>query len=136
MSMDKIKKKLRKLSKIQGNALVLGAAFGNIETILPIYDTVFVIDENIPTAKAKNLIYKENFNYLNTITEVSAIFVDLNRLDRFDTVRDFWQRNNSKIIIEGNEPIGREFSKPLYDTGWRCTSTQGYFHVWENQNKK
>ena len=134
--MAEIKKKLRKLSKIQGNALVLGAAFGNIETILPIYDTVFVIDENIPTAKAKNLIYKENFNYLNTITEVSAIFVDLNRLDRFDTVRDFWQRNNSKIIIEGNEPIGREFSKPLYDTGWRCTSTQGYFHVWENQNKK
>jgi len=136
MSMDKIKKKLRKLSKIQGNALVLGSAFGNIENILTIYNTVFVIDENVPTAKAKNLIYKENFNYLNAITEVTAIFVDLNRLDRFESVRDFWQRNNSKIIVEGNEPIGREFSKSLYDTGWRCTSTQGSFHVWENQNKK
>jgi hypothetical protein len=134
--MAEIKKKLRKLSKIQGNALVLGAAFGNIENIVTIYNTVFVIDENIPTAKAKNLVYKENFNYLNMITEVTAIFVDLNRLDRFDAVRDFWQRNNSKIIVEGNEPIGREFSKPLYDTGWRCTSTQGHFHVWENQNKK
>jgi hypothetical protein len=134
--MADIKKKLRKLSKIHGNALVLGAAFGNIENIVTIYNTVFVIDENVPTARAKNLVYKENFNYLNAITEVSAIFVDLNRLDRFDAVKDFWQRNKSIIIIEGNEPIGREFSKPLYDTGWRCTSTQGHFHVWENQNKK
>jgi hypothetical protein len=134
--MAEIKKKLRKLSKIQGNALVLGTAFGNIENILTIYNTVFVIDENVPTVKAKNLVYKENFNYLNTITEVSAIFVDLDRLDRVDAVRDCWQRNNSKIIIEGNEPIGRDFSKPLYDTGWGCTSTQGHFHVWENQNKK
>jgi hypothetical protein len=136
MIMNKLQKRLYKLDKNQVNALVLGAAFGNLENILGIYKTVFVIDENVPTAKAKNLIYKENFNYLNTITEVSAIFVDLDRLDRFEAVRDFWQRNNSKIIIEGNEPIGREFSKPLYDTGWRCTSTQGHFHVWENQNKK
>jgi hypothetical protein len=46
-------------------------------------------------------------------------------------VKDFWQRNNSKVIIEGDEPIGREFSKPLYDTGWGCTSKQRVFHVWE-----
>jgi hypothetical protein len=136
MIMNKLQKRLHKLDKNQVNALILGSAFGNLENILGIYKTVFVIDENVPTAKAKNLIYKENFNYLNVITEVTAIFVDLNRLDRFEAVRDFWQRNNSKIIVEGNEPIGREFSKPLYDTGWRCTSTQGYFHVWENQNKK
>jgi hypothetical protein len=76
-------------------------------------------------------VYKENFHNLNAITEVSAIFFDLNRLDQFEMVKDFWQRNNSKVIIEGDEPIGREFSKPLYDTGWGCTSKQGLFHVWE-----
>jgi hypothetical protein len=92
---------------------------------------VFVINEILPTVKAKNLVYREDFHNLNAITEVSVIFFDLNQLDQFEMVKDFWQRNNSKIIIEGDDPIVREFSKPLYDTGWGCTSKQGLFHVWE-----
>ena len=131
MIMNKFQKRLRKLDKTQVNAIVIGTAFGNLENILGIYATVFVIDENFPTVKAKNLVYKENFHNLNAITEVGAIFFDLSRLDQFEMVKDFWQRNKSKVIIEGDEPIGREFSKPLYDTGWGCTSKQGLFHVWE-----
>lgn len=131
MIMNKLQKRLRKLDKNQINAVVIGTAFGNLENVLEIYKTVFVIDENLPSVKAKNLVYKENFDNLNAITEVSAIFFDLNRLDQFTMVKEFWQRNCSKIMIEGDEPIGREFSKPLYDTGWGCTSKQGLFHVWE-----
>jgi hypothetical protein len=131
MIMNKFQKRLRKLDKNQINAVVVGTAFGNLENILEIYNTVFVINENLPTVKAKNLVYREDFHNLNAITEVSAIFFDLNQLDRFEMVKDFWQRNNSKVIIEGDEPIGREFSKPLYDTGWGCTSKQGLFHIWE-----
>jgi hypothetical protein len=131
MIMSKFQKRLCKLDKHQVNAVVIGNAFGNLENILEIYSTVFVIDESSPTVKAKNLVYKENFDNLNAITEVSAIFFDLSRLDQFEMVKDFWRRNNSKVIIEGDEPISREFSKPLYDTGWGCTSTQGSFHVWE-----
>jgi hypothetical protein len=131
MIMNKFQKRLCKLDKNQVNAVVIGCAFGNLENILEIYATVFVIDKNFPTVKAKNLVYKEDFDNLNAITEVSAIFFDLNRLDQFEMVKDFWQRNSSKVIIEGDEPISREFSKPLYDTGWGCTSKQGLFHVWE-----
>ena len=131
MIMNKFQKRLRKLDKTQGNAVVIGGAFGYLETILEIYATVFVIDKNFPTVKAKNLVYKENFDNLNAITEVGSIFFDLARLDQFEMVKELWRRNNSKVIIEGDEPIGREFSKPLYDTGWGCTSKQGVFHVWE-----
>jgi hypothetical protein len=131
MIMNKLQKRLRKLDKTQANAVVIGTAFGNLENILEIYNTVFVINEILPTVKAKNLVYREDFHNLNAITEVSAIFFDLTQLDQFEMVKDFWQRNNSKIIIEGDDPIGREFSKPLYDTGWGCTSKQGLFHVWE-----
>jgi hypothetical protein len=131
MIMNKFQKRLCKLDKHQVNAVVIGNAFGNLENILEIYATVFVIDENFPTVKAKNLVYKEKFDNLNAITEVSAIFFDLARLDQFEMVKELWRRNNSKIIIEGDDPIEREFSKPLYDTGWGCTSKQGSFHVWE-----
>ena len=131
MIMNKFQKRLCKLDKNQVNAMVIDNAFGNLENILEIYATVFVVGENFSTVKAKNLVYKENFDNLNAITEVSAIFFDLTQLDQFEMVKEFWQRNNSKVIIEGDEPISREFSKPLYDTGWGCTSKQGSFHVWE-----
>jgi hypothetical protein len=131
MIMNKFQKRLRKLLNNPNNALVLGTAFGNLENVLEIYSTVFVINGDPPEIKAKNLVYKENFDNLNAITEVSAVFFDLNQLDQLEIVKEFWRRNNSKVIIEGDEPIGREFSKPLYDTGWGCTSKQGLFHVWE-----
>jgi hypothetical protein len=128
--MDKFEKRLKKLSNSYNNALVLGSAFGYLEKILSIYSTVFVINQ-VPAIKAKNLIYRENFDHLNNIIQVSAVFFDLNSLQYLDDLKDCWQRNNSIVVIEGNEPISREFSKPLYESGWRCTSLQGFFHVWE-----
>jgi urate oxidase len=128
--MDKFEKRLKKLSNSYNNALVLGSAFGYLEKILSIYSTVFVINQ-VPAIKAKNLIYRENFDHLNNIIQVSAVFFDLNNLQYLDDLKDCWQKNNSIVVIEGNEPIGREFSKPLYESGWRCTSLQGFFHVWE-----
>ena len=128
--MDKFEKRLRKVSKSYNNALVLGNAFGHLEKLLKIYSTVFVINE-LPTIKAKNLIYRENFDHLNSIIQVSAVFFDLNKLEYLKDLKDYWQRNDSVVIIEGNEPISREFSKPLYDSGWGCTDLQGFFHVWE-----
>ena len=130
ITMDKFEKRLKKISKSCNNALVMGTAFGHLEKILKIYSTVFVIN-NIPAIKAKNLVYRENFDYLDSIIQVSAVFFDLNNLEYLENLKDYWQRNDSIVVIEGNDPIGREFSKPLYDTGWGCTSLQGFFHVWE-----
>ena len=129
--MDKFEKRLRKISKHTENALVVGSAFNSIEKILSIYSTVFVISEEQPTIKAKNLVYRENFDHLNLLGGINVIFFDLTTISQLDTLKHFWQRHNSKIVIEGNDPIGREFSKPLYETGWGCTSLQGMFHVWE-----
>lgn len=131
--MSKFEKRLRKLSRNTTNAVVLGSAFGNLEQILPVYNTVFIIGIDQPLTKAKNLIYKENFNRLENITEVGAIFFDLVNINQLENLKEFWRRNNSVVFIEGDEPISREFSKPLYDTGWECTSLHGSFHIWEQK---
>jgi hypothetical protein len=128
--MDKFEKRLRKISNGYNNALVIGNSFGHLEKILTIYSTVFVIDK-LPAIKAKNLVYRENFDHLDNVVQVSAVFFDLDELEHLSNLKDCWQRNNAVVIIEGNEPIGREFSKPLYDSGWGCTSLQGFFHIWE-----
>lgn len=129
--MDKFEKRLHKISKNHNNAVVIGTVFGNLEMILSIYNTVFVLGENSLSIKAKNLVFRENIEKIDNLTEVDAIFFDLNKIDLLENFKVLWQRNESKVVVEGNDPIGREFSKPFYDTGWGCTSLQGNFHIWE-----
>ena len=129
--MAKFAKRLRKLSSYTENALVVGKAFGNLDQLLEIYTNVFVVDDDPPSAKARNLIYKENFDDLNVLTQVGAIFIDLDKIDKLEILEDFWQRHRSTIFVEGNDCILRHLSKPLFKTGWQCTSLQGIYHVWE-----
>ena len=129
--MAKFAKRLRKLSGYTENALVVGKAFGNLDQLLEIYTNVFVVDDDPPAAKARNLIYKENFDDLNVLTQVGAIFIDLDKIDKLEILEDFWQRHRSTIFVEGNDCILRHLSKPLFKTGWQCTSLQGIYHVWE-----
>jgi hypothetical protein len=111
--------------------MVVGTAFGNLENLLEMFKTVFVINDTSPAIKARNLVYRSNFGNLVMYTDITAIFVDLSHIDSLQTLSDIWQRNKSVVIIEGNDAIGREFSKSLYHTGWQCTSLQGTYHIWE-----
>jgi len=117
--MDKFAKRLRKLSGYTENALVVGKAFGYLDQLLEIYINVFVVDADLPSVKARNLIYKENFDDLNVLTQVGAIFIDLDKIDKLDILEDFWQRHKSTIFVEGNDCILRhclkqDGSAPVY----------------------
>ena len=131
--MNKFQKRLSKLSRKHTNALVIGKAFGYLTDVINIYANVFIINENADGLKAKNLIYRENIDRLSNITDIGAIFLDLNNLDKLELLMTVWQTHNSTIFVEGGLAISREFSQSLYNSGWRCTSLQGVFHVWEKQ---
>lgn len=129
--MNKFQKRVQKVSRSSENAVIIGKGFGHLHEILEIFNTVFVLGGEKPEIKAKNLVYKESYQNLNNITLISTIFFDLDDITKLEDFKNFWQRNESVVIIEGDDPIGREFSKSLYDSGWACTSLQGFFHVWE-----
>ena len=131
MIMNKFQKRLSKLSKNCESAVVIGHGFGHLDKIIEIFKTVFVIDSVAPTIKSKNLVYRENFDNLSQITEVSMIFFDLDKVYHLNAVSPIWHRNKSMIVIEGNEPIDRTMSKPLYDSAYECTGLHGFFHIWE-----
>jgi hypothetical protein len=130
--MNKFQKRLMKLSRNNTHALVLGSAFGILDQVLAIYDTVFVVSEVPPDIKAKNLVYKENFVKLDHLQDMSSIFVDIDQLDHLDKVEVIWRKHNAKLFVEGGDRVENEKVKILYDSGWACTSLQGIFHVWEH----
>jgi hypothetical protein len=131
--MNKFKKRLTKMVGNPQNAVVVGRGFGQLESILEIFKTVFIFSWDTPPLRAKNLVLRENFNDLNPLNEISAILIDLDQLHHLESVSPIWNKNKCTVLIEGNAPIGRELSKSLYRDHFRCIDQQGIYHVWKQQ---
>ncbi len=125
----------KRISKIAGrhpqNALVIGDGFGFLSNVLEIFQTVFVIDDSKPTTKARNLVFKEESDELHLLVDISVVIFDRDQINEINVYAPVFTRWKSVVVIEGDEPISRDFSQSLYHHGWRCTSQQGFFHVWE-----
>lgn len=129
--MSKFQKKILKTSNRFENCLLIGEGFGFLDECLEIFKSVFVINKQKPNIRVKNLIYRDDTENLSEISSLTHIFFDLNQITMLEKYQYLWTKHDSLIIIEGNDPIGREFSKSLYASGWQCTSTSGFFHTWE-----
>ncbi len=125
----------KRISKIDGqplqNALVIGEGFSFLSNILEIFQTVFLINDHRPDIKARNLVFKEESDELHLLVDVSVVFFDRNKINEINLYAPVFTRWKSIVVIEGDEPISRDFSQSLYHNGWKCTSQQGFFHVWE-----
>jgi hypothetical protein len=129
--MAKFQKRLRKLVTPQSNAVVIGQGFGYLLDIAELFDTVFVFSWDLPKIKNKNLVYRENFADLNPLSEISTVFIDLDQIQHLQALLPVWLKWKSVILIEGNDVIGREHSKPLYDNHYRAVEQQGTHHIWK-----
>ena len=129
--MAKFAKRLKKLSGYTENALVVGTAFGNLDQLLEIYINVFVIDDEPPSAKARNLIYKENFDNISSLVQIGGIFIDLSYIDKLESLEECWNRNSSTVFVEGDNYKDVRVSGIFYRTGWGCVSNQTTYHVWQ-----
>jgi hypothetical protein len=129
--MDKFAKKITKIIEHPENALVVGNGFDCLSSILMAHNSVFVVDSNNINTKSKKLIYRETFDNLEMLGPVAVVYFDLSKLHLLEKLKNFWFKNRAYVVIEGGDPIGREFSKPLYDTGWNCTAVEKHFHVWK-----
>jgi hypothetical protein len=131
--MSKLTKRLRKLVKNPENAIVVGQGFGQLDIMLNLFKTIFIFSWNAPKLKAKNLIFRENFNDLNPMSEISMVFFDRDQVHHLETMMAMCVKNKSVIVIEGNDVIGRNLSLPLYTNNYRAVDQQEFYHVWKLQ---
>lgn len=123
-------KKLQKSEKNLQNAVVLGTAFGNLESIVNFFNSVFVFDTEPPKFKKKNLIYNENFNNIDTINEVSHVFVDLNKVSEISKIQSILTRFHVRILIEGTDVIDREKASLLWNIQYIPIERLDNHHLW------
>ncbi len=131
--MSKFSKRVKKLFDVHTSCIVVGQGFGFLPDILEVFETVFVISEQKPEIKHRKLVYRESIDNLTDLYEIQAVFFDLDQLDKLIYMPVVWTKNRPIVIIEGNDPIERTYSKPLYDHGFRCSELLGFFHIWKSQ---
>jgi hypothetical protein len=131
--MNKFKKRLTKIIGRPQNAAVVGQGFGQLSSILETFDTVFIFSWNQPNLRARNLVFRENFNDMNSLHDISAIFIDLDQLQHLENMSQIWHKNKCSVLIEGTDPIGRNLSGPLYRDHFRCIDQQESYHIWKQQ---
>ena len=131
--MSKFSKRISKLVDVPVNCLVVGNGFGFLEEILEVFQTVFVISLERPAIKDRKLIYRENFDNLSDMSNIQVVFVDLSYVDKLEMLPILWTRNKCLVAIEGNDPIERVHSGPLYQHSFRCVDVLGFFHLWKQK---
>lgn len=131
--MSKFLKRVKKLVDVHTSCLVVGNGFGYLPEILEVFETVFVVADKPPKIKHRRLVYRENFDNLSDLYGIQAVFFDLDQLDKLVYMPVVWTKNRTVVLIEGNDPIERTDSKPLYDHGFRCVELLGFFHMWKKK---
>ncbi len=99
--MTKFSKRIKKINRKSRNLLVLGTAFGHLEELLDSFGTVFVVSDNLPIIKKRNLIYRENYDDIHVLTDVDIIIVDFDHGNFIPELTQVWRRTNPAIVVQG-----------------------------------
>jgi hypothetical protein len=129
--MNKFKKRITKnIRKTPIDALVLGNAFGRLDAVLDVFDTVFLYGNDDLTLRFRNLIYRTELNSTFNLYNLTAIFIDLKHIGLFETLVPLLNNPQPDLFIEGNEVIPKTETKILYREGYRAVAQLGDFHQW------
>ena len=129
--MSKFAKRLRKSLGHLENCLVVGHGFGKMDDLFEIFNTVFLIAEQRPTIKSKKLVYRENYDDLNQISELSVIFFDVDQIKEFKSVLPLVYRFKPYVIVEGSDIRDRNYFKDLYENRYQAVEIHNTHHLWK-----
>ncbi len=132
--MNKFIKRISKSKKNIRNILVVGTGWGKLPNLCDGFASVFIISTEAQDFRRKNLIYKENFDQLNSLPDIDAIIIDRNQDMHVPKLLPLLQKYQSIILVEGVELFNKPEYKLLKTHGYAVTEMFGDSHLWKKIN--
>ena len=130
--MSKFLKRLKKSgARDLTNIIVLGSAFGNLQLLLETSNNVFALSSADYGERARNLIYRENFNEIMLYPEINAVFVDRKHIYDLGNPKPILVRYTPAIFIEGENFLSREESTPIGLIGYKVVEIFKGIQTWK-----
>lgn len=129
--MSKFVKRIRKLNKASRNVLIVGQAWGNLQDVVESFSSIFLIDDQKRIIRAKNVIYRENFDNVSQLQDVDLILLDLDHENHINNILPILKRWTSILIIEGPGLISKENQNFLKTHRYEIVEVQKRHYVWK-----
>ena len=129
--MSKFAKRIKKLNKKCRNILVVGNAWGNLQEISENFNNIFLIDDQKRILRAKNIIYRENYDNLNHINDIDIILLDLDHENHLSELLPVFKRWSSIILIQGPDLISKENQKFLKSHHYQIVEIHKNYFQWK-----
>lgn len=129
--MSKFAKRIKKLNKKARNVLVVGNAWGNVQEIIDSYNTIFLVDDHQRIIRARNIVYRENFDNIHSLHDVDVILLDLDHQNHLVDLLPLFKRWSSLIIIEGPELISKENQTFLKAHNYQIVEIHKTYFQWK-----
>lgn len=130
--MNKFAKRISKSTKNQSVCLVIGTAFGNLEELSEIFQTVFLHTDNRETSlKKKNIVFLETIDNTVDIPLISTVFVDLDHITKLAALRPMMTKYSPTIMIGSGEFIDKTWNKFLVDHRYQIVELFKEYQIWK-----
>lgn len=130
--MNKFAKRIIKSTKNQSICLVIGTAFGNLEELSNIFQSVFLHTENRETSlKKKNIVFLETVDNQTDIPLISTVFVDIEHLTKLAALRPMMTKYSPTIMIGSGEFIDKMWNKFLVDHRYEIVELFKEYQIWK-----
>lgn len=132
--MSKFIKKITKSKKNPRNILVLGTGFDRLEELCDSFSSIFIISTTEQVVRKRNLIYKENFDHLESLPDIDVIVMDRDQDLHVSKLPPLLSRYQPIILVQGVELFGKAEYKFLKNYGYAVTQIFNDCHLWRKLN--
>lgn len=129
--MSKFIKRLSKAGLNFDTALVVGEDFVPLDDLLKKFNTVFVIADNSPSIKARNLIYRNFKSSLDALPTISTFFIQEKYNSLISNYLPLLTKSKATLVIWNSDLLDREKIKPLLNYKYKRVSKEYTYHFWK-----
>lgn len=129
--MSKFAKRIKKINKKARNLLVVGNAWGNMNDLLESYNTIFHIDNQHRIIKAKNVVYRENFDNIHLLQDIDLAIIDFDHQNHLSDLLPVFKRWSSLILLQGPEIISKENQQFLKSHNYQIVEIHKTYFQWK-----
>jgi len=129
--MSKFIKRLSKAGMYFDTALIVGEDFVPLQDLLNKFNTVFVVAENKPNLRARNLVYRDFESSLETLPTISVFLIQEKYNSSIANYLPLLVKSKASLVIWNSDKLDREKIKPLLNYKYKRISKQYEYHFWK-----
>jgi hypothetical protein len=129
--MSKTVTRLRKVKKDYRNIVVIGDDFSDIDDLAGYVKTIFVIGLSKDPIKKKNIIYLENYSFLNSVPDIDLVMLSKDKTHDVKYFQNSLIKWKPIIFMNSRSLITTEEAEPLKKIKYFMIENHKNTYIWK-----